>query len=335
MTSSPQVFLHDIACFLDAHIVIIYAVLVVLALVSQIGPLQRLTQHGKSRYIRRQQQKSDGRRHASSSSSSWWQWITQGDVWMMTKQKFLHFYIWGTVVLVTMRLHDDYDMSWWFSNSRNAAQALLLLHLLRRWYECVHVHEWQTTSRMHFLIYIVGIVYYTLLPFIFCRVPHCRRPAVMATTTTTTTTPGQADHDSKASSFIFLHVLAIPVCLYAQHQQARHHVILANLRRKKDDKKDNVKSTTQQQQPNHSSSYQLPVGGWFTHVACPHYLAEILFYAGLAGLLLPATPGRAAVILLWVTTTLTLNALQAQAWYQENIPGYGQLGRWAIFPYIV
>lgn len=253
---------------------------------------------------------------------------------MVPKQKFLHFYVWGTAVLVTVRLatassNDDDDAS-----PRNAAQALLLLHLLRRWYECVHVHAWQSTSRMHALIYIVGIVYYTLLPFIFCRVQHCRRridDAAMATT--------PWHNDSKSAVFTFLpilHVGAILVCLYAQHQQARHHVILANLRCKKDNPKDNKMSTTTKQPPtNQSSLYQLPRGGWFAHVACPHYLAEILFYAGLAGLLLPAAPGRAAVILLWVTTTLTLNALQAQAWYQANIPGYAQLGRWAVIPYVV
>jgi hypothetical protein len=46
------------------------------------------------------------------------------------------------------------------------------------------------------------------------------------------------------------------------------------------------------------AAYQIPRGPLFAHVSCPHYLAEIIIYAGLA----VATGGRlnALLMLAWV-----------------------------------
>jgi len=296
-------------CFLNDNIVTIYATLIAFALLSQFGTvLPSMVRHGK---LRDMTQPSSNMPRIDSGDLS--RWIIEGDFWMVKKQRFLDFYVLGTVALITVRLAATSTEPIVFGSSRTLAQTLLLLHLVRRMYECLYVHQWQSTSVMHLSIYVLGILYYALLPFIFCRF-DCR------------------DGIDSQTSFIDMsryiprlvqmswQSVSFTLCLYAQQQQARHHLILANLRRTDKDK---------DKPP--SSVYLLPGGGWFHWVACPHYLAEILIYIGLAGLLQDTE--RGVVIVTWVTVSLTINALQSQRWYAQNIPGYAKLNRRAIFPH--
>lgn len=177
-------------------------------------------------------------------------------------------------------------------------------------------------------VYVLGLLYYTLLPFIFGRVEHHQWCDV------TYSTDRESQQSSTTSSASLLapdlsiprQIAAVVLCLYAKHEQVRHHQTLANLRRGTKTKKDDA----DEKQP---QDYQLPHGGWFIWVACPHYLAEILFYLGLAMLLEDAA--RATIIVAWVTISLTLNARQTQAWYQQHIPNYAQYNRKAILPFVL
>ena len=293
-------------CFLNDNIVTIYATLIAFALLSQVGSvLQGMVRHGKLRDIR--QPPKTNRRHVLT-------WIAEGDFWMVKKQRFLHFYILGAVTLVAVRMATATSEPVW--SSRTAAQGLLLLHIIRRVYECLYVHQWRSTSVMHLSIYVLGLLYYALLPFIFCRF-DCGGPQTSYSYLLIKVS-GLFSRLIQMS----IQIASFALCLYAQHQHARHHLILANLRR--DDPSDKSSSPS-------SSTYRLPEGGWFQWVACPHYLAEILFYVGLAGLLQDGARGM--VIVAWVVISLTLNAWQSQRWYEQKIPGYAKLNRKAIFPY--
>ena len=285
-----------------------------------------MTRHGKLRDLQpRFSPKQRRRGGGTTAAADLWQWISQGNFWMVPKQRFLHFYMIGTVSLVGVRVLASSD-PWW--SSQTVAQGLLLLHILRRWYECEYVHQWRSTSVMHVAVYALGLVYYALLPFIFCQL-QCPAQVVASADV------GVLDDGPTTLPKIvrlLLQIGSIILCLYAQHQQARHHVILANLRLC-DDNDDNRSAKTNNTPNKPISTYRLPEGGWFHWVACPHYLAEIFLYVGLASLLPHVR--RGVVIVAWVVTSLTLNALETQQWYARRIPGYERLQRRAIFPYIL
>eukprot|EP00977_Amphora_coffeiformis_P000245 scaffold75_cov165-Amphora_coffeaeformis.AAC.21 len=306
---SMMPLLQSSICFLNDNIVTIYATLIAFALLSQVGTvLPNMVRHGKLRNIRLPPRK-------KSRGGDFWTWMMEGDVWMVKKQRFLHFYVLGAVALMTVRAATSEPL---IGSSQTLAQALLLLHIIRRVYECLYVHRWLSMSVMHLSIYVFGLLYYALLPFIFCRF-DCGAGSRTSLHKVSEDVPRVVRLPFQVASFI--------LCLYAQHQQARHHLILANLRHGDNGKVKRNKVSSS------SSAYRLPEGGWFHWVACPHYLAEILFYVGLAGLLHDSA--RGIVIVTWVVVSLTLNALHSQRWYEQNIPGYAKLKRKAIFPFLL
>ena len=287
--------------------VILFAGMTCLALLSScITFLKRLTLHGKVLVQNPHNDTSKQSPNNHRQRQSFLDWLSRDDYWMVPKQRFLHFYIVGATSLILVRRQ---AVDPWHS-SASLAQGLLLLHIFRRLYECLYIHQWRSSSRMHLAAYMLGMVYYAMLPFLFCRIQVY-------------------DADDSESSYtsmahrkslnILLRTAFFALCMFAQYQQGRHHLILANLRR-------NSKDCS-------TSTYALPLGGWFEQVACPHYLAEILLYIGLAILLGDVV--RGSVIVAWVTTSLTLNALEAQRWYQRTIPDYAILQRKAIVPYII
>jgi hypothetical protein len=161
--------------------------------------------------------------------------------------------------------------------------VLLFLHLTRRCYECVYVHEWNGT--MHIAGFFLGLLHYLLLPFIF--LPHVGLPGAVL-----------AEHDNVAedvcdkddsdgnvgSSLQMLWLFSgIALNIYAQYQQYVHHCILANCRtarnRKKREQNEWNQDTNRKGAEYISSSiYTVPEGNWFMYVSCPHYLAEIMIY---------------------------------------------------------
>jgi 3-oxo-5-alpha-steroid 4-dehydrogenase 3 len=167
---------------------------------------------------------------------------------------------------------------------------LLIVHLLRRLYECCYVHEWNLSkSRMHIAGYLVGLMHYVCLPFCFLNFNMVDLEA------------GQAEVKSDFTLF-----LGLVLCCVGQVEQHLHHVILARLRSQRNEKhEDSNESNTHvraskktitisdpssnksyqnigdnQQHIYSSTEYRLPRGRWFEYVSCPHYAAEILIYIG-------------------------------------------------------
>ncbi len=166
------------------------------------------------------------------------------------KSWFLHFYLVGLLmwwlivcVVVATTHHANFATTsgWWCAN------AMLGMHLLRRCYECVCVHQFGN-GRMHIVGYAVGMLHYCILPWNFVPPSH----------------PHHATHVSEP----FLWALGVLLCLWGQYEQHEHHVILAKLRTR-------------------DGNYSIPYGPWFYYVSCPHYLAEILIYIAFCVLLLP------------------------------------------------
>lgn len=70
------------------------------------------------------------------------------------------------------------------------------------------------------------------------------------------------------------------------------------------------------------SKYVLPSGGPFDLITCPHYLAEILLYLGLALVCASIDLCSAAgsiLILAWVIVNLVLAASATHRWYEIEL----------------
>ena len=347
-------------CLLDAAFVSLYIWLIELALLSLALPfLRNVSAHGKLR-----QQHGHGavekKRDFFSLDN-----FAQGEAFLVEKSRFRYFYPIGLISLVCCialgNCTANLDAGCLPSTS---SLVLLATHLVRRAYECFFVHQWRKGSKTHLLGFILGAGHYIWLPMIFIKLP-CRNfrcnllhrwhmgekmdslayfytllhhvpiwfffidPKCEQSSVRPNAQRSLAD-DRHAS--LSLRASVFGACLWAQYQQWRHHVLLANLR------KTNLSS--EKEKKKNKSAYSLPLGGWFQYVACPHYLAEILIYVCFAVLLameprerLPLG-NRHWLILVFVVINLSLSAGRSQEWYRTSIPDYDKLRRKAIIPFL-
>ena len=236
---------------------------------------------------------------SSSTSSSWssWYWIS--------KRNFVHFYLVGllsTAIITTCHYYDDY---YYYNNIQQycadttkikmktktaptiIAVVLLVIHLVRRAYECIYVQRYRKeSSKMHVAGYALGVGYYLVLPLVFWGTTidankkndngNCSSSAsdIISASTTTTRMLG-----------IFIFGMIV-VNLWLQYEQHKHHVILADIRRvagttkkRNHDDDDDDDDCTRLQNQHHSLP---PHRRWFRYVLSPHYLAEILLYLSFA-----------------------------------------------------
>ena len=262
---------------------------------------------------------------------------------VVPKHYFAHFYAVGLVSLLSWR---GYERFYHHSQavSTTIVEVLLVCHLLRRLLECLFIHQWRAGSHMHVAVYLVGIAHYLWLPFAFFPYPkeNLSNGKHNNTEWTEFWSAGNSFTDALFSRTFSL----VLFCVWAQFQQFRHHLILANLRSPRNSRNlgfANCTSTAPSvDRTEPGAKYGLPQGGWFQYVSCPHYTAEILMYVGLVSCHCLhnnahfETYGfRSAVLLLWVVTNLVINGLQSHQWYLRNIPSYGQLDRHAIIPFLV
>jgi len=221
--------------------------------------------------------------------------VATKNTFTVPKSYFLHFYVLSSTITI-------FTLATKFINNKTSppvpsfvASLLLLSHLTRRAMECLFVHVWKPTSRMHVLSYLGAISYYTLVVLVVLQVgTNGREPDPV------------------------LAFAGVLMCLYGQYEQYQHHVLLADLGR-------NRKLTND----NH---YTVPSRRWFTVVACPHYFAEILIYIGFA-FVLQTIPCVAMVG--FVVCDLSVAALATHEFYTKNIPEYASSGRRAIIPYLL
>ncbi|KAE8707121.1 Polyprenol reductase 1 [Hibiscus syriacus] len=81
-----------------------------------------------------------------------------------------------------------------------------------------------------------------------------------------------------------------------------------------------------------TAEYGIPHGDWFEIVSSPHYLAEMVIYAGL----LVASGGTDFTIWLllgFVVANLSFVAVETHRWYLQKFEDYPH-NRWAIIPFV-
>jgi 3-oxo-5-alpha-steroid 4-dehydrogenase len=249
----------------------------------------------------------------------------------VSKQWFAHFYVVGmaslffTLLLVGSSTPAASTLPTGAVRLPIIPTLLLATHLCRRRWECCRVHQWH--GRMHVAGYLLGVIHYLILPASLIQVVGRGRW-------------GRAD--------LTLGMAAL--CFFAQFQQYRHHVILANIRSLNRPAPESARLSNDsrgiaQVRGVSVSIYRLPTGGWFPVVACPHYLSEVLIYTTLAILLeTEYRKGRANetdpqiengrrlllqrflvhrthwMLLLWVTSNLTVSAHRTHQWYRRQYP---------------
>jgi 3-oxo-5-alpha-steroid 4-dehydrogenase 3 len=335
-------------CLLDTLVTPVYVVLTFVALSSLAVPfLQDLASHGKTRdtvFSSASIQQQHRYRSSTDFFPSLVRRVSHGEEFLVPKKFFLHFYVCGLLSFAVLYLGASFAASTMDGNpslSHSTTLFLLLIHLSRRLYECLHVHIWTSQSKMHLAGYLVGIMHYILLPFVFVSVPCSHRNDDKEDM------PASSLHvrESESSiSQVWITTAVSLFCLWAQYQQNRHHCLLAMLR------SPNIDNNTSKSKASAKSKtvYSLPVGGWFRFITCPHYLAEILIYFAFAILLEMQTQiqmhrdhyvhtrrFRYFSLLAWVATNLTVSALLHHNWYTKHIPNHTQLGRKAIIPFIL
>jgi len=298
-TNNPNLFVS----FLLFHM---YVMMSFIAMASYycIPVLMELSRHGKTR-----------RRNGNSSSTttttttnidtdttanSTQHHDQQDNYWTVPKSWFLHFYLFGLIMVMVML--------WTMTTTRSTAIAtttasiVLVVHLLRRCYECMYIHKFGN-SRMHIMGYMVGLFHYMLLPWNFIHI------------SITTANDNAKQQPQEASTMKVL--IGLFICIIGQYEQYQHHFILSTLR-----------DTTR----NATLHVSIPYGKWFNYVSCPHYLAEILIYIGLT--IIVQTPQTEA-LLFWVVTNLCISAMTNHSWYLETFHEYAKLRRTAIIPFLV
>ncbi|GAB2267644.1 hypothetical protein Dimus_002626 [Dionaea muscipula] len=199
---------------------------------------------------------------------------------------------------------------------------LMEIQVLRRLYESTIVFIYSSSARMHIFAYLTGIWFYTAAPLSLC----CNF-APEAFTFAANRVAGLVKEGRNQTSdwweYIYPPLMELSwsqwigavVFLWGSIHQWRCHTILGKLRRVKE----------------HGDDYVIPHGDWFDIVSCPHYLAEIVLYAGI----LVASGGMDLTVWLlfaFVVANLTFAAAETQRWYHRKFDNYPS-NRYAIIPY--
>mmetsp|Transcript_22081 Transcript_22081/g.48108 ORF Transcript_22081/g.48108 Transcript_22081/m.48108 type:complete len:350 (-) Transcript_22081:30-1079(-) len=329
----------------------LYLLLTAAVLVSFISPLLRdLSAHGKVRSTAPAAaapslttKRRDGLirdRAESTAISKVCHFITTNDAFLVNKRLFLHFYITGLLSSTALcmatygREYPSVD-----NLLHNIPTYLLLMHLSRRLYECLYVHNFGC-GKMHIGGYLLGIIHYIFIPFVFIQEDWCCEAI----------DDGKDNVFTQSASMAKI-IFGTGLCCFGQVEQYLHHEILAELRGAKGGKSPSAAAK--------SSQYQLPAGRWFRYVSCPHYLAEILVYISFAILLHPlkgvscdsvlahwehdgvhAAVEYASILrkhnhlilLAWVATNLAVSANSSHTWYLQHFGTKYPRNRKALIP---
>lgn len=207
--------------------------------------------------------------------------------------------------------------------------VLLLMEaqVLRRLYETVYVFNYSSSARMHVLGYLCGFFFYLAAPLSMCSlcVPEVSSYIItQAVLSVLRQRAHIADIELKfleyGNSLLKLgwwQWTGALVFMWGWIHQLRCHKILGSLR------------TGNQEETN---EYAIPYGDWFEIVSCPHYLAEIVIYAGI---LIATEASDLTVWLLfgYVVANLTFAATEMHKWYLHKFDSYPR-SRWSIIPFV-
>lgn len=205
---------------------------------------------------------------------------------------------------------------------------LMEVQALRRLYETLYVFNYAPSARMHIFVYLGGIFFYTAAPLSLCSkfAPYAFKLVAEEVAKlvvrgkdymVTQILGSEFDWCVFVSPFIRLKwysCLGTAIFFYGWFYQLRCHSILGLLRKN----------------PKQARDYVIPHGDWFEYISSPHYLAEIIIYAGFV----VASGGTDLTIWLlfgFVVANLVIAAGETHRWYFRKFENYPR-DRFAIIP---
>ncbi|XP_077231378.1 3-oxo-5-alpha-steroid 4-dehydrogenase family protein [Tasmannia lanceolata] len=203
---------------------------------------------------------------------------------------------------------------------------LMEFQVLRRLYETIYVFNYSPSARMHIFGYLTGLFFYTAAPLSLVSSFALEVLRYTAGQVAEFIVRGRArmpaiefdwwGYVKPLTNLGCLQYIGAAIFLWGWIHQYRCHAILGSLR----------------EYAEQSEEYAIPHGDWFETVSCPHYLAEIVIYAGL----LVASGGSDITVWLlfgFVVSNLTFAAAETQRWYLRKFDDYPRSRR-AILPFI-
>ncbi|XP_030459911.2 polyprenol reductase 2-like isoform X1 [Syzygium oleosum] len=203
---------------------------------------------------------------------------------------------------------------------------LMEIQVLRRLYENIYVFHYSPSARMHIFGYLTGLFFYTAAPLSLCSNFAMEVYEFSSNQVSEFIVRGK---DQMASSEFNLwkfvnppmklgwhHWIGAIIFFWSWIHQHQCHRILGSLRERREE----------------SHAYVVPHGDWFELVSCPHYLAEIVIYAGLV----VASGGSDLTIWLlfgFVVVNLVFAAAETHRWYHSKFDNYPR-DRYAVIPFI-
>ncbi|CAH8262724.1 unnamed protein product [Arabidopsis lyrata] len=203
---------------------------------------------------------------------------------------------------------------------------LMEIHVLRRVIESFYVFKYSPSARMHILGYFAGLFFYVTAPLSLCSniAPEVAR--FVGNQVAEFIANGKSHTSAPELSLVMcisplmklgsVQWIGGAIFLWGWIHQRRCHAILGSLR----------------ENPSQAKEYIIPYGDWFRMVSSPHFLAEIVLYAGL----LIASGGTDITIWLlfgFVAANLTYAAGETHRWYLRKFEDY-PANRHAIFPHV-
>ncbi|XP_021738743.1 polyprenol reductase 2-like [Chenopodium quinoa] len=203
---------------------------------------------------------------------------------------------------------------------------LMEFQVLRRLYESLYVFNYSSTAQMHICGYLTGFFFYTAAPLSLCC--NCAPEVFTFVANRVAEFIVKGKEHMPPVEFQWLEFLS-PLLKLGWFQwigaviffcgwlhQCRCHAILGNLREVKEQDND----------------YRIPHGDWFEVASSPHYLAEIVMYAGLV----VASGGLDLTVWLmfaFVMANLVFAAAETHRWYKRKFDNYPS-NRYAIIPFL-
>ncbi|KAL6209515.1 hypothetical protein ACLB2K_020455 [Fragaria x ananassa] len=204
---------------------------------------------------------------------------------------------------------------------------LMEVQVVKRLIETIFVFKYSSTARMHIFGYLTGLFFYTAAPLSLCcnHIPEVYNYSVngLAEFIVKGKKYTMQDLDFNWLEFTssllklgWLQWIGAAIFFWGWIHQRRCHDILGSLR----------------EDSEQSDEYVIPHGDWFKFVSSPHYLAEIVIYAGLV----VASGGADLTIWLlfgFVVSNLVFAAAETHRWYLQKFRSYPR-NRRAIIPFL-
>lgn len=203
---------------------------------------------------------------------------------------------------------------------------LMEVQVSRRLFETAYVFNYSASARMHIFGYLTGLFFYTAAPLTLCctcapevlkfGINEVSEFILKGTSSMQNIEFHWWDFVNPLLKLGWCQWIGAVIFLWGWIHQHRCHAILGSLR----------------EHGAKVDEYVIPRGDWFEIVSSPHYLAEIVIYAGMVF----ASGGADLTIWLvfgFVVSNLVFAAAETHRWYLQKFDNYPS-NRVAIIPFL-